>query len=316
MVRTLRLLLLLLTASALFARRAVVLSTDVGNEVDDQWAIAYMLMGGELDVQGILSANAPTLPSPSAHYTYRVLVDEVENRMAMQQHPPLLEGSSEPLSDTKTAQLSDAMKFLVETSKRYSKDDRLVVLTIGAATDVASAIITDPSIVDRIEVVAMGFKDRSADGGKEFNVQNDPHAWQVILQSGVPVTIGAGDVCQQFLAMSFDHAAELLSHGPLAHWLWEDYQRWYFKNVKPLRVNDFSKPWIIWDIITIAYLEDMTKHEAIPRPILTNDLALKANPKAEGTINWITSVDSQRLWTEFARRLQLFQETHALPSNP
>ena len=100
--------------------------------------------------------------------------------------------------------------------------------------------------------------------------------------------------------------------GPLAHWLWEDYQRWYFKNVKPLRVDDFSKPWIIWDIITVAYLEGMTKDDQIPRPVLTDDLALKPGPDSAGTINWITSVDSQRLWTEFARRLHLFQETHAL----
>lgn len=316
-----RVAVLLLIASACFGKRAVVLSTDVGNEVDDQWAIAYLLMGGELDVQGILSANAPTLPAPSAHYTYRVLMDEVENRMSLQQHPPLLEGASEPLSDTLSPHTSDAMKFLVETSKRYSKEDRLVVLTIGAATDVASAILTDPSIVDRIEVVAMGFKDRSADGGKEFNVQNDPHAWQIILRSHVPVTIGPGDVCQKFLAMSFDHAAELLTHGPLAHWLWEDYQRWYFKNVKPLRVNDFTKPWIIWDIITVAYLEGLTTQDTIPRPALADNLALQEGSKPEGsdkdaTINWITSVDSQRLWTEFGRRLELFQATHALRDSP
>lgn len=311
-------MLLLLAAATALAKRSVILSTDVGNEVDDQWAIAYLLMdtSDNLDVQGILSANAPTLPAPSAHYTYRVLVDEVENRMGLQQHPPLLEGASEPLRDIKTPQPSDAARFLVETSKRYSPENRLIVLTIGAATDVASAILSDPSITSRIEVVAMGFKDRSADGGKEFNVQNDPRAWQVILKSDVPVTIGSGDVCTKFLAMPFEKAAELLSHGPLAHWLWEDYQRWYFQHVKPLRVNDFSKPWIIWDIITLAYVEGLTKNDSMPRPTLTDDLALKPGPSATGTITWITSVDSERLWAEFSRRLLLFQATHALAAGP
>src|SRR5438270_12236442 len=104
---------LLLAASSLPAKRAVVLSTDVGNEVDDQWAIAYMLMGGDLDVQGIVSAHAPTLPSPSAHYTYRVVVDEVENRMGLRQHPPLLEGASEPLADLKSPQRSGGLQFLL-----------------------------------------------------------------------------------------------------------------------------------------------------------------------------------------------------------
>jgi inosine-uridine nucleoside N-ribohydrolase len=305
--------LFLAIAAIASAKRAVILSTDVGNEVDDQWAIGYLLMGGELDVKGIVSANAPTLPAPSAHYTYRVLVDEVENRLALRSHPPLLEGSSETLTDIKTAQPSDAARFIVEISHSFSKDNRLVLLTIGAATDVASAILMDPTIVDRVEVVAMGFKDRSPSGGQEFNVQNDPHAWQVILNSTVPVTIGSGDVCREFLAMPFDRAAQLLSRGSFAHWLWDDYQRWYFKNVKPLRVNDFSKPWIIWDIITIAYLEGLTKQDSIPRPSLTDDLALKKSAHPAGEINWITSIDSQRLWTEFSRRLESFQATHALP---
>ena len=47
----------------------VILSTDVGNEVDDQWAIAYLLTNPEFEVLGILSAHAPTLPDPSAHTT-------------------------------------------------------------------------------------------------------------------------------------------------------------------------------------------------------------------------------------------------------
>ena len=47
------------------------------------------------------------------------------------------------------------MDFIIETSKEFSRDHRLVVLTIGAATDVASAILKDPGIVDRIEVVGV-----------------------------------------------------------------------------------------------------------------------------------------------------------------
>src|ERR1700733_6319100 len=89
---------LLFVTSIAWTKTPVVLSTDVGNEIDDQWAIAYLLVSGNFDVQGILSAQAPSLPAPSAHASYKVLVDEVENRLAMHQHPPLLEGSSLPLS--------------------------------------------------------------------------------------------------------------------------------------------------------------------------------------------------------------------------
>ncbi len=315
MLRVFRAFALILSFGlAALAKPAVILSTDVGNEIDDQWAIVYLLTSGHFDVKGMMSANGPSLPAPSARASYKILVDEVEHRLDMQEHPPLLEGSSVPLLDRKTPQESAASRFIVEISKDYSSDHRLIVLTIGAATDVASAILKDPSIVDRIEVVAMGFKDISADGGKEYNVQNDPLAWQVILDSTVPVTIGSGDVCRKFLAMPFDKAAALLSHGPVAAWLWDEYQTYYFRFVKPLRVNDFSKPWVIWDIITLAYVEGMTKQDSVPRLILHDDMSLQKGQDPARKINWITSVDSARLWAEFAQKMGAYESTHAIPA--
>lgn len=301
-----------LLAGSAFAKTPVLLSTDVGNEIDDQWAITYLLTSPDFDVQGITSAHAPSLPDPSAHATYRILVDVVERRLGMSVHPPLLEGSSIPLRDNKTPQPSDAMQFMIQASKTYTKDNRLTVLNIGAATDLASAILDDPTIVDRIRVVAMGFTDLSKDGGKEYNVQNDPRAWQVILQSGVPVVIGSGNVCRANLALSFQQAAALVSgHGPVGAWLWHEYEVWYFRNIKPLRVNDFSKPWFIWDIITLCYLQGMTEQKEVPRPVLGDDLSFEPG-KAGGQITWITKVDSARLWKDFIEKMDLYQQTHAI----
>jgi hypothetical protein len=39
------------------ARIPVVLSTDVGNEIDDQWAITYLLLQPRFDVLGVMSAH-------------------------------------------------------------------------------------------------------------------------------------------------------------------------------------------------------------------------------------------------------------------
>lgn len=311
-------LCLLLFSGGLYAaaKPPVVLSTDVGNEIDDQWAIAYLLTSDRFDVKGIVSAQAPSLPSPSAHATYKILVDEVENRLGMREHPPLLEGASTPLNDTRTAQSSAGMRFLIDVSKPYTADNRLTVLTIGAATEVASAILEDPQITQRIRVVAMGFKNLSAEGGKEYNVQNDLHAWQVILHSSVPLAIGSGDVCRAYLAMPFDKAAALLSRGQIATWLWSEYQDYYFRFVKPLRVNDFSKPWIIWDIITLAYVEGWAEAKQIPRPTLGDDYSFRESTEKAGTIDWITSVDSSRLWSDFALKLEAYERTHAITAVP
>jgi purine nucleosidase len=292
----------------------VILSTDVGNEIDDQWAIAYTLVNPEFQVLGILSAQAPTVPAPSAHSTYLVLRDEVENRLGMATHPPLFEGSSLPLEDAKTPRTNAGVDFIVQSSKRFSKNNRLTVLTIGAATDVASAILEDPSITDRIQVVAMGF-DNWPKGNDGYNVLNDVKAWQVILQSDVPVVVGTSSVCRAHLALTFDQARDLISmQGKVGQWLWDEYQDWYFRFVKPVRKDDFSKSWVIWDIVTMAYTLKMTNQEVYPRPTLRDDGSLD-HPPTDKTITWITSIDEKRLWADFVAKLAIYQRTHAVASD-
>lgn len=304
--------------SATSQRISVVLSTDVGNEIDDQWAIAYLFTNPTFDVMGVISAHAPSLPDPSAHVTYLVLRDEVENQLGLKVHPPLFEGSSLPLQNTQTARPNEGTNFLIAASRGFSPEHRLVVLTIGAATDVASAILQDPTVVDRIRIVAMAFSNNSTEGGKEYNVENDVKAWQVLLQSRVPITIGSGDICREYLALNFDQAERLIrTHGAVGAWLWDEYRSWYYRNVKPLRVNDFSRSWFIWDIITLADLQGFATEKVMTRPELEDNLALTfpapGNNNAKN-ITWITAVDSARLWTDFCENLDDFQRRHAVGS--
>jgi len=287
----------------------VILSTDVGNEIDDQWAVAYMMVNPQLEVLGIISAHAPTLPPPAARFTYLVLRDEVENRLKMAIHPPLFEGSSLPLPDAKTPRPNAGVDFIIQSSKEFSSSNRLTVLTIGAATDVASAIIEDPGIADRTRVVAMGFRSWP-NGGDEFNVANDVAAWQAILRSDVPVAVGCGDVCRANLSLTPDQAQKLISqHGPIGAWLWDEYQAWYYRHVKPMRSNDLSQAWVIWDTVVLAYVEGLTTQEVHPRPLLKDDM--KFEPGHAGkTITWVTGIDSARMWPDFIQKLDIYQRTH------
>jgi purine nucleosidase len=297
-----------------WAKAQVILSTDVGNEIDDQWVVAYLLVDHQdFEVVGMISAHAPTLPDPSAHYTYLVLRDEVENRLGMAQHPPLFEGSSMPLPTVNIPEPNAGVNFIISSSKHFSSAHRLTVLTIGAATDVASAIIEDPGIVQRIRVVAMGFKSWPQ-GADEFNVANDVHAWQVILDSQVPVVIGCGDVCRANLSLTLSQARNLISkHGPVGAWLWSEFQDWYYRYVKPLRVNDFSKSWVIWDMITAAYVNGYTNHVDYARPRLTDAMQFEQGSNSSNIV-WITHVDAKRLWQDFVLTLDAYERTHKLLS--
>ena len=297
-------------ARAAEARIPVVLSTDVGNEIDDQWAITYLLLQPRLEVLGLMSAHAPSIAAPAGRTSLRILTDVVENRVEMSPHPPLIEGGSEPLADAHTPRPSPAVTFLLETSRRFSKAAPLTVLAIGASTDVASAILTDPSITERIRVVQMGFVDETS--GKEFNIENDIHAEQVLLDSGVPLVIGPASVCRRDLIMTLGHARDYLAtRGVIGAWLWEEYTAWYYRFVKPLRVDDFSKPWYIWDDITIAYVLGLTEQHTVPRPHLRDDATLE-HSDTKRTVTWITRVDGDRLWADFGSLVDNYQRTHRI----
>jgi inosine-uridine nucleoside N-ribohydrolase len=299
-----------LAASAQTTRIPVILSTDVGNEIDDQWAITYLLLQPKFRVLGVMSAHAPTIPAPAGKTSYRILVDVVENRLRMKNHPPLIEGGSEPLTNAQSPRPSPAVRFLINRSKGFSEHNRLTVLMIGAATDVASAILIDPTIVDRIRVVQMGFKNEEA--GEEFNIANDVHAVQAMLNSNVPLVIGSGDVCRASLSLTFDEARKMLARrGAIGSWLWEEYQAWYFRYVKPLRVNDFSKSWVIWDDITLAYILGMTtQHTAQRRQLLDN---MSFGPIRDNQIvTWISDVDENRMWSDFLNLVDDYQRKHRI----
>jgi purine nucleosidase len=289
-------------------RIPIILSTDVGNEVDDQWTIAWLLLNPRVEVLGVMSAHAPSITAPAGATSYRILRDVVENRLAMRVHPPLIEGGSLPMEDARMPRPSPAVNFLIEKSKPFRANNRLTVLMIGAGTDVASAILTDPTIVERIRVIQMGFNNQK--GGNEFNIANDVKAVQAILASDVPLVVGPGDVCRASLSLSFNQAKEMLAdRGAIGAWLWDEFQAWYYRYVKPLRVNDFSKPWIIWDNITLAYVLGMTEHQTAPRPRLKDDFTFEPG-SAGKTVTWITDVDEKQMWADFFGLLDEYQRTH------
>jgi len=72
---------------------------------------------------------------------------------------------------------------------------------LGPLTNVAMAIIKAPDIVERVgELVLMGGASRALGNttpAAEFNIHADPHAAQVVFESGLPITMIPLDVTHQ-----------------------------------------------------------------------------------------------------------------------
>jgi len=96
-----------------------------------------------------------------------------------------------------------AVDFIIEML--FAADARQVTLVaMGPLTNIAAAIGRSPNIAGRIgEIVIMG--GAMKEGGNrtpsaEFNIMVDPHAADIVLNSGVPITMMGLDVTHQVLS--------------------------------------------------------------------------------------------------------------------
>lgn len=100
-------------------------------------------------------------------------------------------------------QQGHAVDFIIETLLAADKESVTLVPT-GPMTNVATAIQREPAILEGVqEIVAMGGAMR--EGGNrspsaEFNILVDPHAADIVYNSGKPVTALGLDVTHQVLS--------------------------------------------------------------------------------------------------------------------
>ncbi|MCC6731048.1 MAG: nucleoside hydrolase [Chthonomonadales bacterium] len=286
-------------------RRRVLLTTDCGTEMDDQWALAHLALSPEWDLVGVVTTHAPNLAGSAAERTAEA-AREVLRRVAPGCGVEVRAGSSVPLPDARTPLANRGVERILERAAVRGPEGRLTVLAIGAATDVASALLADPTLAERIEVVAMGFQGRSV-GGDEWNVKNDPAAWRVLLGSRVPLTVGAADVCKRRLLMTGERACDRFAgRGPVGRYLADLLIEWLGANgATASLVTGRSDAWPVWDEIVVAHLLGLSAVRRHPRPLLREDLTFgsRSDAAADRGIDWITDVDDAGLWEDLAGKL-------------
>lgn len=277
----------------------VILSTDCGTEIDDQWAVIYLALSPEIRLLGFLGNHARNgLTGPKARDTIR---DVLENPLGMAHHPPVLAGADGPLPHPEAPLDNEAVRFLLEQSQAFRPTHRLNVLIIGSQTDVASALLLDPSLAHRIRVVMMGFE-RWPDGKDPWNVMNDPAAARIVFGSGVPLVVGCAEVCRRDLSFTTEECQNLLAGtGAAGAWLTQCFAAF------PSRLEHQGRHvWPIWDQIAPAYLLGFTRSVEQHRPTIAADLTFDHSSPA-GQLTWIEAVDSERLWPDFVEKLRAWE---------
>lgn len=194
----------------------VVIDTDPG--VDDALALMLAFSSPELSVEGVTTVSG-NVSQEKAHQNALKLLEFLGVN-----NVPVSYGSVKPIlreaidateihgktglgdaflpepkirSDERTA-----VELILEKSKKL--DGRLILVAIGPLTNIATAILTEPRIVKRAELVIMGGAFNMTPYGygnvtpvAEFNIWHDPEAAKIVLNSGIQITAVGLDVTQK-----------------------------------------------------------------------------------------------------------------------
>ncbi len=195
--------------------RKIIIDTDPGQ--DDAVAILLALASpDELDVLGVVAVAGNVGVAQNAINARKVV------ELAGRSDIPVYAGCSRPLrrhlvtaehvhgetgldgpdlpDPQMPLQTLHGVDYIINTLMA-AEPKTITLCTLGPLTNVAMALIKQPAIAERIaEIVMMGgayFEVGNITPAAEFNIYVDPEAADVVLRSGVPVTILPLDVTHQ-----------------------------------------------------------------------------------------------------------------------
>ncbi len=250
----------------------VVLDTDAYNEIDDQFALAYAYLSQDrIDLEAVYAAPFLNNRSESAADGMEKSYQEILRLLDMLGHKSTdgfaFRGSEKFLEDISEPIRSDAALDLVKRAMASSPDDPLYVVPVGVITNIASAILIQPEIIENIVVVWLGGNGLDWPNQREFNLRQDVLATQVILDSGVPLVImPCRPVVSHFHTTIPELRENLKGKNELSDYLLDiviDYSGGR---------ETYSK--VIWDVVAVAWLVNPSwvRTNLVHSPILTDQV--------------------------------------------
>ncbi len=284
----------------------MVLDTDTYNEIDDQFAVVYSLLSPEkLDVEAIYAApfynSRSTGPANGMEKSYEEIL-RLLDRMEISSDNFVFRGSTNYLSNFENPQKCAAVTDLIEKAMQPNKD-LLYVVAIGAITNITSAILLEPEIINRIVVVWLGGHALHWKDTNEFNLQQDILASQLVFDCGVPlVHIPCMGVTSHLLTTVSEMEKYVKGKGKIGDYLFE-----IFKNFNE---NHFAWSKVLWDIATIAYLinDSFVSTKIVYSPVLTNQKTWNFD-KSRHLIRSANMVNRDLIFQDLFTKLSKYKNT-------
>ena len=254
----------------------VIIDTDTYNEIDDQFAVVYALLASErMTVKSIYAAPYLNKRSTSAGDGMQKSYEEILrllSRLNRSSEGFVFKGSDRFMIENNNQPVeSEATEHLIDHVRRA--EGLTYVITLGAPTNVASAIMLAPDIKEKMVVVWLGGKAHHWSTASEFNLMQDLKASQILFDSGVPlIQVPTNPVTSHLLTSLPEIEQYLKGRGEIGQYLYEIYLDYY--------EDHFARSKVIWDISAVAYLinHEWFNTALVPSPILTSEMTYSFDP--------------------------------------
>lgn len=282
-----------------------VVDSDTYNEIDDQFAVSYAMLSPErMEIEAIYAAPFHNERSNSARDGMEKSYEEILRILGRLGKPSVgfahkgsdrfMEGPTKPVE-------SPAARDLIRKALE-PRTGPLYVITIGAPTNVSSALLMEPRILNRIVVVWLGGQPFDFPTAREFNLYQDIHASRVLYDSGVAlVDVPTRNVSEHLRTTVPEVNAHLRGKSSIADYLASEYEK--FTNER-LPNPEFPLSRVIWDISTVAWLVNPSwvPSSVVPSPVLTDDFKYKREA-GRHPVRVATYVDRDRVFNDLFRKL-------------
>ncbi|MDC9823063.1 nucleoside hydrolase [Devosia sp. ZB163] len=283
-------------------RLRAVLDTDTYNEIDDQYALVQAVLSPErIDLQAIYAApfhnSRSDGPGHGMELSYGEIL-ELLKRLNVPGEGFVFRGVTDYVGPQKVARPAEAVDDLIARARAGSIDDPLYVIAIGAISNVASALLKAPDIIDRTVVVWLGGHALEWPHQREFNLRQDVGGAQVLFDSGVPLVV----------VPCMGVTSHLHSTVPeIEHYVEPCGEIGKFLAMRFKEYGDDHMGWSkeIWDMAAVAWVLDdsWTPSVLVPTPVLTDQVTYSAD-RSRHVMRYVTYVNRTPIMRDFITKLR------------
>ena len=301
---------IVLTGNAAIAAEKVVVDLDLGDDIDDAFALALLIASPEFDVVGISTAWGDT--ALRVRMTQRFLHEFGREDIPVAQG--IVTPNATPFSQARWARRWPADGKAVAASAdlllRAAGDHpgTVTLLALGPLTNVAAALRQNPQRFRQFRrIVMMGGSVRRGYGraqyasptppAREYNIGADPASAQAVFASGVPIVMFPLD--STLVQLDDVRRRELFAHGsPRTDALTLLYHQW----------SSADAPWAstiptLFDVVPIATMIDASLCPTVPLRIEVRDDGFTVETPGSPNAQVCLASDRQRVMDLMMRRL-------------